>query len=196
MYVNMHTCTDIGEVVLACVECHYSPFQAIFQHIFNCILEDIAEHVTSAQRFSIEFEDNGTNRLMSLRFWKRTKLCRVFICRSALPATDLTGELGSLSRLLSVESTDPDIVACSGCSVDYIRTIDQHPSYSRGVQSCFRFELLDLQLLMHKFTYNVFGRTDMFSVLQCLLVSLGGSITEDWVRELPELTRVSIFCFT
>ena len=162
MYVNMYTCTDIGEVVLACVECQYSPFQAIFQHIFNCIMEDIPEHVTSAQHFSIEFEDCRTNRLMSLRFWRGTKLCRVFIGRSALPATDLTGEVGSLSRLLSVVSTDPDMVACSGCSVDYIRTIDQHPFYSRGVQSCFRFQMLDLWLLMHKFTCSVFGRIDMF----------------------------------
>ena len=155
-------------------------------------MEDIAEQVASAQHFSIEFEDVGTNRLMSLRFWRGSKLCRVFICRSALPATDLTGELGSLSRLLSVVSTDPDIVACSGCSVDYIKTIDQHPSYAREVQCCFRFEALDLQHLMHKHTYSVFGRIDMFSVLQCLLVSLGGSTTEDWVQESPELTRVSI----
>ena len=159
-------------------------------------MEDIAEQVTSAQHFSIEFEDSGTDRLMFLRYWRETKLCRVFICRSALPAADITGELGSLSRLLSVVSTDPDIVACSGCSVDYIRTIDQHHSYPRGIQSCFRFESLDLQLLMHKFTYSVFGRIDMFSVFQCLLVSLGGSVTEDWVLESPEQTRVSLFCFT
>ena len=160
-------------------------------------MEDIAEQVTSAQHFSIEFEDSGTDRLMFLRYWRETKLCTIFICRSALPAADLYGELGSLSRLLSVVSTDPDIVACSGCSVDYIRTIDQHHhSYSRGTQSCYRFESLDLQLLMHKFTYSVFGRIDMFSVLQCLLVSLGGSVTEDWVLESPELTRVSVFCFT
>ena len=160
-------------------------------------MEDIAEQVFSAQHFSIEFEDSGTDRLMFLRYWRETKLCTIFICRSALPAADLSGELGSLSRLLSVVSTDPDIVACSGCSVDYIRTIDQHhQSYSRGTQSCYRFESLDLQLLMHKFTYSVFGRIDMFSVLQCLLVSLGGSVTEDWVLESPELTRVSVFCIT
>ena len=159
-------------------------------------MEDIAEHVTSSQHYSIEFEDRGANRLMSLRFWKGAKLCRVFICRSALPASELSGEFESLSRLLSVVSTGPDMVACSGCPVDFIRAIDHHSSYSYGIQSCFRFELLDLQLLMHKFTYSVFGRIDMFSVLQFLLVSLGGSTTEDWVRGTPELTRVSISYFT
>ena len=123
---------------------------------------------------------------MSPRFWKRTKLCRVFVCQSDLRTAGLTGELGSLSRLLTVISTSPDIVASSGCPVDLIRTIDHHASFPRGVQSCFSFELLNLESLMHNSKYSVFGRIDMFSVLQCLLVSLGGSITGDWVLESSE----------
>ena len=41
---------------------------------------------------------------MSLCFWKGVIVFKVFICRSGLPSTGLTGELGSLSRLLSVVS--------------------------------------------------------------------------------------------
>ena len=47
---------------------------------------------------------------------------------------------------------------------------------------------------MHKMNYSVFGHIDMFSVLQSLLVSLGGCLTEDWVAESAELVRVSLFC--
>ena len=155
---------------------------------------DIADQVSASQHFGVEFEKRGANRHMSLRFWKGTKLCRVFICRSSLVGAGLTEELGSLALLLSVVSTAPDIVAISGCAVDLIRTVDQHPSYSRGVQSCFRFELLDLRTLMHKKSYSVFGNIDMFSVLQSLLVSLGGSLSEDWVTESPDLVRVSLVC--
>ena len=123
---------------------------------------------------------------MSLRFWKGSTFCRVFICRSGLPATVLTGVLGSLSRLLSVVSTRADVVASSGCPLDLIRTIDNHASFPRGVYSCFRLEQLDLQALMHKPSYSVFGRIeDMFSVLQCLLVSFGGSTAGDWTLESP-----------
>ena len=168
-------------------------FQAIFQHVFNCMMDDIAEQVTASQHFGVEFERKGSNRLMTLRFWKGAKLCRVFICRSGLSGTGLAEELGSLSRLLSVVSTASDIVAISGCPVDLIRTVDRHPSYPRGVQSCFRFESLNLQTLMHKANYCVFGHIDMFSVLQCLLVSLGGSLSEDLIIESTELVRVSLF---
>ena len=170
-------------------------FQAIFQHVFNCMMDDIADQVTASQHFRVEFERRGTNRLMTLRFWKGAKLCRVFICRSGVSGTGLAEQLGSLSRLLSVVSTAPDKVAISGCPVDLIRTVDRHPSYPRDVQSCFRFESLNLQTLMHKAKYSVFGHIDMFSVLQCLLVSLGGSLSEDWIIEsaAAELVWVSLF---
>ena len=56
-------------------------------------------------------------RSMSVRFWKDKELCWLFVCRSGLPTTDLTGELCSLVRLLSVTSTGADIVACSGAQL-------------------------------------------------------------------------------
>ena len=178
----------------SCYSSNFVPFQAIFQHVFNCLMEDVAEQVCASQHFGVEFEKRGANRFMSLRFWKGAKLCRLFICRSGLTGAGLTEELGSLSRLLSVVSTAPDIVAISGCAVDLIRTVDHHPAYPRGVQSCFRFELLNLRTLMHKGNYSVFGHIDMFSVLQSLLVSLGGCLSEDWVSESPELVQVSLVC--
>ena len=156
------------------------------------MMEDIAEQVAASQHFGIEFEKRRTNRFMSLRYWKGAKLCRVFICRSGFAGVGLTEELGSLSRLLSATSTAPDVVAISGCAVDLIRTVDKHPSYPRGVQSCFRFESLDLRVLMHKKNYSVFGHINgMFSVLQSLLVSLEGCLSEDWTVEFTELVRVS-----
>ena len=130
---------------------------------------------------------------MSVRFWKGEDLCRVLVCRNGLPSSELTGELGSLARLLSVVSTKTDIVACSGCPVDLLRTIDQSPFFTGGVQSCFRFEQVDVPRLMHKLNYSVFVHIDFFSVLRGLLISLGGSLTTDWIQRSPELTRVSTF---
>ena len=128
---------------------------------------------------------------MSVKYWKQLELCRVYVCRSSLPATDVTGELGSLARFLSAVSTRPDMVACSGCPVEFAKTIDQSEYFTQGVQSCFRFEHLSLERLMHKTSYSVFGHIDFFSVLQALMVSLGGSLVEDWVMRHPELVRVS-----
>ena len=127
---------------------------------------------------------------MSVKFWKELELCKVLVCRSSLPASDVTGELVSLSRFLSAVSTRPDVVTCSGCQVDFAKTIDQSVYFSQGVQSCFHFEQLSLAKLMHKTSYSVFGQIDFFSVLQSLMVSLGGSLTEDWMLRSPTLTKV------
>ena len=97
-------------------------FQTIFQYIFNRLMRDLAEQIATSQCFRIEFENVGLNRLMSVKFWKGDSLCRVFVCRSGLPSTDLTAELSSLSRLFSVVSTRADIVACSGFPVELIKT--------------------------------------------------------------------------
>ena len=168
-------------------------FQAIFQHFFNCALRDVAEQVSGLQCFGLEFEDQGSDRFMSVRFWKGQTLSRVIICRSSLPTTDLTGELGSIARLLSAISTKADVVACSGCPSILIRTIDEIPTSVRAVQSCFRFSQLNLSKLMHKQNYSVFGHVDFFSVLRGLIISLGGSGDEDWVQRSPVLAKVSDF---
>ena len=154
-------------------------------------MSDIAEHVATEQCFALEFEDKGTNRFMSLRFWKGLEICRVVVCRSDLLSSELTSEVGSLARLLSVVSTKADIMASSGCSSDLIRTIDEMPCFTQVVQNCFRFGHLDLFRLMHKSSYSVFGHIDFFSVLRGLMISLGGSQLEDWMQKSSNLTQVS-----
>ena len=153
-------------------------------------MSDIVDHISSSQCFALEFEDEGASRFMSLRYWKGQHLCRVVICRSRLPSTDLSEELGSLARLLSVVSTKADVVACSGCPSELIRTLDEIPTSTRAVQSCFRFSQLNLPKLMHKSSYGVFGHLDFFSVLRGLVISLGGSSQDDCVQRSPELSNV------
>ena len=70
------------------------PFQATFQHPFNCATSDIADQVAAQQCFTIEFEDIGVYRYMSLRFWRGAELGRVFVCRNSHPSTDLAGSWG------------------------------------------------------------------------------------------------------
>ena len=154
-------------------------------------MSDIAEYVAAEQCFDLEFEDKGTSRFMCLRFCKGQDLYQVVVCRSGLPSTDLTGELGSLSRLFSAVSIKADIVACSGCSSDLVRTIDEMSCFTRPVQSCFRFDHLALPRMMHKSSYSVFGQIDLFSVLRGLMVSLGGSLAKDWMQRSPNLPQVS-----
>ena len=62
-------------------------------------MNDLANQIATTQHFAVEFEDQGVNRLMSVKFWKGDTLCRIYVCRCGLPSSDLTGELGSLSSV-------------------------------------------------------------------------------------------------
>ena len=103
---------------------------------------------------------------------------------------NLEGELGSFSRLLSAVSTEADILAYSGCPQVFGEVIDKSPFFNHGVQYPFQFDELHLERIMHKKSYSVFGRIDFFSVLRQLLVSLGGSLEEQWTISAPELLKV------
>ena len=151
-------------------------------------MEDMAEQIAATQCFGLEYERVGVNKLMSVRFWKGDSLCRVFVCRSGLPSADLTGELGSLSRFLSVVFTKADIVACSSCPVELICTIDRCALFPRAVQSCFRFEHYadhDAQTHLQCVRQNrLFLRVEEFTAAD-----------EDWAMQSPELLQVGIFPF-
>ena len=149
-------------------------------------MSEFSEHVTTEQCYAIEFRGRGSQPIHVHTLLEKFRALSSPICRSGLPSTELTGEPGSLSRLLSVVSIRADIVACSG------RSIDKMPCYTRSVESCFRFNQLDLPCLLHKSSYSVFGHIDYFSVPMGLVTSLGSSLTEDWVQRSPELVRVSI----
>ena len=155
-------------------------------------MEDTAEQVSTEQCLAIEFENVGAYRFMSVHFWRGKDLYRVLVCRSWLPSVNIAGERGSLARLLSVTSTQVDIVACLGCPVSMIQILNESSFFSRGVQCCFRFDHLILPILMHKIRYSIFRRIDFFSVLQCLMGSRGGSQTENWVLQSPELLRETL----
>ena len=87
-------------------------------------------------------------------------------------------------------STRPDIVACLGGSPETVNLLDQCKFLQHGAQSPYRFDILSARDLMNKSSYSVFGRIDFFSVIQFLVISLGGCLSQDWTLTAPELTKV------
>ena len=146
--------------------------------------------------FSIEFEERGQVNYLSVRFWHGDTLCKVELLRFGRTVAFPTGHLGAVARLLSTISTAPDLVCCSGCPTDVLEAFNESDIFKRGVQAPFRFGDLDLARLMHKHSFSVFGRLDFFSVVEHLVLALGGIRDERWSLGLPELVKVfSFLCF-
>ena len=131
---------------------------------------------------------------MYIRYWHSGQLVRVYLKRAGLRQGKTTAELGLISHIVGAISTRPDVVACLGCSPDTVSLLDNCKFLHHGVQSPLRIDCLSVKDLMNKKSYSVFGRVDFFSVLQYLIVSLGGCILQEWTLTTPELTKVCKVC--
>ena len=145
-------------------------FQVLFHHIFVQVLDDIGHHVVSTSFYAVEFEVKGVFLFLPLRFWKDKQLCRVLRVLGRTSA-----EVALLSGHLAAISTRPSLVSCSGCSLELVQLVDNSSLFPLAIQSPQSFEELFLQKLMNKRTHCVFGRIDFVSVLQYLVVFLGGA---------------------
>ena len=100
-----------------------------------------------------------------------------------------------MSSDLAAFSTRPDLVAFLGATPKVVRLLDQCRFFSHGVQSPCMFDALSVSNLMRKRSYSVFGRIDFFSVLQFLLISLGGCLVLELTLLTPDLVNVGSFLF-
>ena len=149
----------------------------------------MARHIGSKGMYALEFEQEGLFYYLAVRFWKEQSLVRVRLCRFGFGNEFPKGHLGVLSRILSVFSQKPDIVSCSGCDYSILRTLEQSPLIECGIQYPSRFDVFELRSLLHKPTMSVFGHIDFYSVLQYLIVFMGGSKTASWMLSAPELLQ-------
>ena len=155
------------------------------------MLDDIGHHVVSSSFYAVEFEVRGAFLFIHRRFWKDKQLCRVLLKRTGRVLGRTTSLVVLLSGPLAAISTRPSLVSCSGCSLELVQLVDNSPLFPLAIQSPQRFEEFPLQKLMNKRTNCVFGRIDFVSVLQYLIVFLGGSLNLDYALLAPELSKAS-----
>ena len=98
--------------------------------------------------------------------------------------------ISMVGQLLSVVSTDPTTVCCGGADSDFIRALDRDPTRKAGVQYSFCLNSVQVEKLMHKPSFKVMGKIDMFSILRTLLVRLSGMLDEPWVQSIRYLRKV------
>ena len=93
-------------------------------------------------------------------------------------------------QLLSVVSAGPTIVCCGGADSDFIEAPDKDPTRKTGVQYPFSLNPGQIEKLMHKPSFSVMEKIDMYSMLRTLLVRLSGMFDEPWVQSTRYLRKV------
>ena len=150
-------------------------------------------HVVASGEYSLEFVKQRVFLFVFIRFWRKDKLCRVFLKRTGRVLGQSAAELCLISFVMAAFSTRPNIVSCSGSTLETINLIDNSPYSKHGLQRPLRFDDFSIARLMHKQSYSVFGRIDFHSVLKYLIIFLGGSLDCDWTLLTPVLAKVRIY---
>ena len=165
-------------------------FQAILHHLFMELMRHIADVVGKEGVLSLEFKSSAVCRSLSLCFWegKNVVMMALTHCSRDLPV--VKGNVSMVGQLLSVVSANPIIVCCGGTDSDFIKALDRDPTRNAGVQYPFCLSPVQVEKLMHKPSFSVMGKIDMFLMLRTLLVGLSGMLDEPWVQSARCLRKV------
>ena len=92
-------------------------------------------------------------------------------------------------QILSAISDDATVICCRGSSADFVKVLDKNLAGKAGVQYPFTLTRLQFERLLHKLSFRVKGRIDMFSMLRTLLKRLNALLDENWLQSTQYLRR-------
>ena len=169
---------------------HINLFQALLHHCFVRLLKRLAAILGREEVYSLEFQITTTRRNLSITFWEGRELVTMTIanCGRVVPVMKSTVSL--CSQLLSAVSTEPRIICCGGSSLEFIKALDKAPSQKAGIQYPFSLSPMHVEKLMHKPSFSVMGKIDMFSMLRTLLIQVSGLLDERWTQSTRYFRKV------
>ena len=157
---------------------------------------ELVKHVSATTSregaFSIEFAVDSPCRTLSIGFQvSKQFVCMLVVhCGRDVSPTKSYNDL--MSRLLSATSGNAMIICCGGSSADFVKVLDKSPGRKAGVQYPFTLTPLQFERLLHKPSFSVMGRIDMYSMLRTLLLRQTGLMDERWVQSNQFFRRVRI----
>ena len=169
---------------------HMCMFQALLHHCFVRLVKHLAAILGREKVYSLEFESTTTRRNLSVSFWEGKELVTITIAHCGRDVPVVKSNVLLSSQLLSAISTEPRVICCGGSSLDFIKALDKAPSLKAGVQYPFSLSPMHVEKLMHKPSFSVMGKIDMFSMLRTLLIRLVGLLDERWTQSTQYFRKV------
>ena len=128
---------------------------------------------------------------MHLSYWKGDLLVTVvlFVCDRLKGGEHL--DLVILSRLFASLTHLPAPVSLVGSQLDVIKTIDMHFHPQKGVYSHSPFNCEIIERLLVDPNNLIFGRVDIFSLVEHIVMRLRGATDEEWLHRSSSLIEVS-----
>ena len=122
--------------------------------------------------YSLEFTTTSVRRKLSISFWEGKDLVTMTVAQCGREFPSVKTSVLFCSQVLSAISLEPTVISCAGGSADFIKAVDKAPHQKAGLQYPFNLLPLSVEKLMHKPSFSVMGKIDMFSMVRTSLVRL------------------------
>ena len=133
--------------------------------------------------YSLEFTIINVRGGLSICFWDGKELVTMTFAA-------VTFSVLLCCQVLSAVSLGPTNICCAGGSADFIKALDRAPSQKARLQYPFNLLPLQIEKVMHKPSFSVMGKIDMFSMVWTLLVRLSGVLDEKWAQSTQYFRKV------
>ena len=144
--------------------------------------------------YSLEFTTTNVCRGLSICFWEGKELVTVTIAHCGRDVLAVRSCVLLCSQVLNVVPLEPTIICCASGSADLVEALANAPSQKSGIQYPFNLLPLQVEKLMHKPSFSVMGKIDMFSVVRTLLVRLSGLLDKKWAQSTQYFRKVRYLC--
>ena len=166
-------------------------FQDLLHHSFVYLLQHIVVVLEREKLYSLEFTNTSDRRKLGISFCEGKVLITMTISHCGRDVLSVKSSVLLCSQVLGAVSLEPTIICCAGGgSADFIKALDKPPSQKAGLQ--YPFSLLQLQIenVMHKPSFGVMGKIDMFSMVRTLPLRLSSLLDEKWAQSAQYFNTV------
>ena len=169
---------------------HINLIQALLYHCFVRLLKHLSAILRREGVYSLEFQSTTNRRNLSITFWEGRELVTMTIAHCGRDVSVMKSTVLLSSQLLNAVSTEPRIVCCGGSCLEFIKALEKAPSQKTGIQYPFSPSPMHVEKLMHKPSFSVMGKIDMFSMLRTQLIRLSGLLDERWTQSTQYFRKV------
>ena len=141
--------------------------------------------------YPLKFTTTSVRHKLSISFWDGKDLVTITVAQCGRDVPSVKTSVLLCSQVLSAISLEPTIISCAGGSADFIKALDKALNQKAGLQYPFNLLPLQVEKLMHKPSFSVMGKIDMFSMVRTLLVRLAGLLDEKWTQSTQFFRMVS-----
>ena len=162
--------------------------------MFHGLMQEVIDGVTEFGSFSIQAVQGNTRTFVVLKSWKGNNPFNICLGTFDRFTQFPFGEMTSLSGFFSCFPSPVHSTAIINLPSHLGKAID-HASGSKTSTICVPvFSFKDLQDVLRAPTSSVFGKADLFGLLDYLVIRMKTAATESWVLDSVHLRIVSICC--